>query len=375
MDSSDRLQKLGQDAYKRKDFRAALHSFNLILQLLKKDKIALEIYELGIRNVSSSDPNFKILHRLREHMSRTAKDPLAVLPTEIAKMIMEYLVFKQLVSLTCVSKTWRGFLQSIPSLWTRLDFSNARRSVPQRAVQQYIRHSQRQGNLLKKLPDIQELSLTNCDLETSLPTPGSAEMNQLRRLRLNKCQGLFYPEELPSLRALELVAFNDMLEFISDQEPDVRPMGFTEIAVPFCYTLCVEDLLRLVGSRTEELRKFSIAHCPFLSEFDLKSLVNTGLLDQVVDLDLSATQVTDKVVESLILRSPQLERINLCATKITGVAVKALITKPDNKLNYLDIRDCDRISADAIAFARATKGLTVQCSSSNIKRGKKIRFG
>ncbi|KAL8725163.1 MAG: hypothetical protein Q9181_006523 [Wetmoreana brouardii] len=548
MDPPDRLQKLGQDAYKSKNFKAALHSFNLalsqagetsttildnraatheklgdlqaalkdgrrmvsmdrtscagylrtgkILQLLKRDKIALEIYELGIRNASTSDPNFKVLHRLRDRMSRTAKDPLAFLPTEIAKMIMECLVFEQLVHLPRVSKRWREFLQSIPSLWTRLDFSNARRSVPQSAVQQYIRHSQRRvtdvlinhrlchwdsalhhivkecprlvylqldnldttdafmktvslpknlqslvlsersnislacvsrildqcpnliraefhrmdirniphsvlwpgdishlrvltlhcsgyngvrkqniGNLLKKIPDIQEISLTHCDLETPLPTPGSAEMNQLRRLRLNNCQGLFFPEGLPSLRTLELVQCGEMLRFLHDQEPEIRTVGFTEIAVPLCFNLHIEHFFGLVGSRTEELRKVNIAHCFHFTELALKTLVDMGLLDQVVDLDLSGTKVTDEVVESLVLRSHQLGRINLYATKITGVAVKALITKPDNKLNYLDIRDCNRISADAVAFARATKGLTVQCSSSDIKRGKKTRFG
>lgn len=44
-------------------------------------------------------------------------------------------------SLTRVSAQWQQYLKSIPALWTKLDFSSARKMVPRSAVQKYLNWS------------------------------------------------------------------------------------------------------------------------------------------------------------------------------------------------------------------------------------------
>ena len=200
MPANRRLQKRGRDQYKRKDFKAALKSFNSalsraettaidilddraatheklgdlhaalkdcrrmisidkgscaaycrtskILQLMEEDKKAVKVLEMGLRNVSPDDPDFKLLSTAQEGVHRITRDPLAVLPTEIALMIMRYLGFDQLVPLRRVSKTWRAFLQSAPALWKCLDFSKANSKLAYGALQRYIRCSKRQVTAL-----------------------------------------------------------------------------------------------------------------------------------------------------------------------------------------------------------------------------------
>ncbi|KAL9017749.1 MAG: hypothetical protein Q9185_004906 [Variospora sp. 1 TL-2023] len=179
MDPCDQLQKLGQGAYRCKNYPAALDFFNSVifqeknpaidvldnraatyeklgdlhaalkdgrrmitdhktscasaclnrpkgylrtgktLKLLGKPTTALGIYQYGLRNVPPDDPNFKVrvcllvlldhmltlsklLRRMHEDIIRSygtgrAKDPLTVLPAEIAEMILSYLDFRQIV--------------------------------------------------------------------------------------------------------------------------------------------------------------------------------------------------------------------------------------------------------------------------------------
>lgn len=202
-------------------------------------------------------------------------------------------------------------------------------------------------------------------------------MTQLEELRLIHCEGDLCPLALPSLRILNLIWCEHILEFLagSPETHDLRTSSLVELSLAESCGIDAQALFRLLGSKTEDLRKLDINSCWEVDESDLKSLVDKGILDQVVDLDLSGTHVTDEVIELLALRSHQLRRINFAMTKITGVSIKALITKTDSKLEYLNIRDCSKVSADAVAFARNQPGLTVQCSFSDVRGGKKIRYG
>lgn len=56
-------------------------------------------------------------------------DPLTVLPRELAETILQYLSFRQRMNACLVSKGWAQFIRSIPSLWSHLDLSSAKRKV------------------------------------------------------------------------------------------------------------------------------------------------------------------------------------------------------------------------------------------------------
>ncbi|KAL9047364.1 MAG: hypothetical protein Q9206_006825 [Seirophora lacunosa] len=314
--------------------------------------------------------------------SRTdrAKDPLTVLPAEIAEMILSYLDFRQVVSLIRVSSKWQECLISMPILWKSLDFSVAKASISPSAIQKYLGFSK--GNatkdpLLEQLTEIRELTLDNWSSSTNIPTPGKIEMDQLHHLRLrNFFGGGVSLQSLPRLRFLQLDGGYSLIRqpSIEDPEPDPRISGLVELLVPRA-TFKADELMRILGPNTGDLRRLSLPHAVWLEEADLDILVRSGMLDPILDLDLSGTKVTDEVIESLAPRARQLRSIRLGSTRITGISVKALVARSDCQLLHLDIRHCPNISKDAVDLARKKEGLKV--SSSDVMpnhRAKKVRY-
>ncbi|KAL8808198.1 MAG: hypothetical protein Q9182_000262 [Xanthomendoza sp. 2 TL-2023] len=307
-----------------------------ILQLMGKDALALGIYRYGLRKVSDSDPKLQLLRDICQQMKQKCEpgmpqDPLTVLPPEVAEMVMSYLDFRQVVSLTRVSTSWREFLKSVPNLWTSLDFSNAAVNIPQNAIRKLVEFL--------------------------------GEVN---------------PRALPSLQILELRDCDETLESFSDLStivtPDLRIGGIIELSLPFASNLEMNTLLQLLGSAPLGLRKLNLFHCAMITAVDLSSLIRMGYLDSVVDLDLSGTPVTDTVIESLTERAHGLKTIGLSQTAITGVAIKALLRNGGSKLQQLDIRRCYHISSDAFAFAREMKGLRLYSRRDESKGKKKVRY-
>ncbi|KAI4262194.1 MAG: hypothetical protein L6R42_002625 [Xanthoria sp. 1 TBL-2021] len=548
MDPSNQIQKLGQQEYRRKNYHAALNFFNSviatekqldvsvldcraatyeklgdlhtalkdgrrmisdyktdcagylrtgkILQLLDKDSVALGIYKYGLRNVSSSASQYQLLRDIHDSVNqkcgpRKARDPLTVLPVEIAQMIMSYMDFKHVVSLTRVSTTWRDYLKSTPGLWATLDFSKAKADVPKTAIQKYIRfsrgtvsrlttrqsinlqhvvtqckslehleigggysnaslikaasvarnlrclllparcetsldcvsqilgvcknlvraefhsvtstqsiHPRWQGDmsrlrtlvvkvtdvqgskpsfdsLMHMIPDIRELSLRGWKSKTTIPPANAVAMTRLEKLQLADFKGCVNPLALSALRTLDLDTCINVLHSFVDQgsRPDLRTDGIAELSLSCASDLSLECLVWLLGPKFDGLRKLHLPQCTEITDVGLRNLIDMGLIDHVVDLDLSGPRLTDSLIQLLAFRAFRLERIKVASTAITGVGVKALVTKPGSKLQYLDITDCMHVASDAVAFARHLKGLKVKCGQEEFRgKKKKIRF-
>ena len=201
-------------------------------------------------------------------------------------------------------------------------------------------------------------------------------MEQLERLELTKFQAQLSPQSLPSLRVLTLKDCPEILTSFraSEFKPDRRDSGYVEISIP-CTGLDAETLLQLLGSKVGDLRNLDLSHSHNLDEDSLAKIVSMGHMDHVLDLNLNGTGVTDQFIELLMTRARELTNVRFAFTQITGIGVKALVTRLDQKLRYLDIRDCIHVSSDAVAFARKTPGLTVRCGVSESWRGKKVRYG
>ncbi|KAI4086303.1 MAG: hypothetical protein LQ344_007650 [Seirophora lacunosa] len=234
-----------------------------------------------------------------------------------------------------------------------------------------------QDPLLEQLTEIRELTLDNWSSSTNIPTPGRIEMDQLHHLRLrNFFGGGVSLQSLPRLRFLQLDGGYSLIRqpSIEDPEPDPRISGLVELLVPRA-TFKADELMRILGPKTGDLRRLSLPHAVWLEEADLDILVRSGMLDPILDLDLSGTKVTDEVIESLAPRARQLRSIRLGSTRITGISVKALVARSDCQLLHLDIRHCPNISKDAVDLARKKEGLKV--SSSDVMpnhRAKKVRY-
>ena len=107
----------------------------------------------------------------------------------------------------------------------------------------------------------------------------------------------------------------------------------------------------------------------------MKELIMDRWLDSITDLDLSSTMADDEVVQVLALKLYHLKVFSIASTKVTGVGVKALVSKPGEKLEFLNVRNCNAMYNDAIVFARL-QGIQVAFgwSSDSKKTGKKIRL-
>ncbi|KAL8882524.1 MAG: hypothetical protein Q9198_000492 [Flavoplaca austrocitrina] len=528
MDASNQIQKLGQQEYRRKNYHAALNFFDSvistekqldvsvldcraatyeklgdlhaalkdgrrmisgyktdcagylrtgkILQLLDKDSVALGIYKYGLRKKCGPS---------------RAKDPLTVLPLEIAQMIMSFLDFRHIVSLTRVSRSWRDYLKSTPRLWANLDFSKAKANISRSAVQKYILFSGRtvarlttqqsinlqhvvtqcknlehlqigggysnaslikaisiarnltclllpsrcetsldcisqilgvctnlaraefhsvtstpsivpkwqgdmsrlrtlvvkvtsdQGSkplfdpLMLKIPEIRELSLAGWKSRTAIPPASGLAMSRLVKLQLSDFKGDVSPLALSSLRTLDLDTCMNIIHAFSNHanQSDLRTDGIAELSLSCASALDLHCLVWLVGPNFDGLKKLHLPQCIEITDTCLRTIISMGIIDHVIDLDLSGPRLSDHLVQLLAFRAFRLERIKVASTPITGVGVKALVTKPGSKLQYLDITDCSHVSSDAIAFARHLKGLTLKCGQEKFYgKKKKVRY-
>ncbi|KAL8713316.1 MAG: hypothetical protein Q9220_002515 [cf. Caloplaca sp. 1 TL-2023] len=232
-----------------------------------------------------------------------------------------------------------------------------------------------QDDILRAIPEIRDLTLSNCMSDTVIPSPGDIPMAHLQHLRLTNYFGEVHPEDLLTLRTLELARCAWSLQRFSTSESitESNAAGLEVFSAWKAYDMTMRDLLRLLGSDFSKLRKLNLGHCLSITAEKMMTLISMGVMDQVVELDLSNTQVTDEVIKSLAARTPRLTRIKISLTKATGIGIKYLLLKPGSKLQYLDISGCGSVSQDAVAFARRVKGLTVACSSMDAKGGKKVQ--
>ncbi|KAL8692553.1 MAG: hypothetical protein Q9218_002446 [Villophora microphyllina] len=230
--------------------------------------------------------------------------------------------------------------------------------------------------LLQRIPNIRELYLANSDIEFAIPTPGVLEMNQLETLKLVSCTANVSAQCLPSLRIFRLQDHYPTDLSSPVDTSNLRNSSLVEFSVSMSNELLLHDILSALGPKTDGLRKFNVSHSLGIGNAGLRTLITGGILDQVVDLDISGLDGTrDDIMELLLLKAHRLKRVSLSSTKITGITIKALITKPGDRLEYLDISHCQRISADAIALARDQRGLIVKCNSETMKGARRVRYG
>ena len=95
-----------------------------------------------------------------------------------------------------------------------------------------------------------------------------------------------------------------------------------------------------------------------------------GCLDHysVKNLRLRWQYLGDDDTDSFIRKVPNVETVRLENARITGVFIAALLRRPDNKLKYLCLQDCDNVSRDAIEFARSL-GVTVEVKCTQSVQG------
>ncbi|KAK1074819.1 hypothetical protein LTR74_000663 [Friedmanniomyces endolithicus] len=175
-----------------------------ILVKMEKESVAFDIYSHGLKNVKHAGQGYELLRTahvaLMNRLSPPKSvDPFTVLPRELAEQILEYLTFQQRMNACLVSKQWKSFFRSVPSLWQHLDLSDARRKVRPAFISRAINVGRQRltSATLHKLYDfdktlaalirhcpLQDLTLLDTGVQSQNLVDLLREAAQLRALRI-----------------------------------------------------------------------------------------------------------------------------------------------------------------------------------------------
>ncbi|KAF7512612.1 hypothetical protein GJ744_000873 [Endocarpon pusillum] len=106
----------------------------------------------------------------------------------------------------------------------------------------------------------------------------------------------------------------------------------------------------------------------------LSSLLAAGKLSQLTFLGLRDIDLVDEHVQSIAVGCPMLEHVEFSGLRITGVAIKEICMR--TQIKELRLSACPRISADAIAWARAREiTVVIQEPGRTQTSGRRVRYG
>lgn len=87
----------------------------------------------------------------------------------------------------------------------------------------------------------------------------------------------------------------------------------------------------------------------------------------VTMLSLAGLPWQEKYLQAMCQKHPNLKRLDLSKTPVTGVLVKELCTREVGPLEWLCLVDCNRVGSDAIEFARSLGTQVEYCARVNGK--------
>lgn len=190
-----------------------------------------------------------------------------------------------------------------------------------------------------KLQNLQNLDLAGSDMGRLPRLPESIQI-----LNLSRCQ-------------VSSLSFGSAV-FADDMKPIWLP-NLKALSLSQMYSLRIQWLQHLLSANRGNLTLLNLRHCSTLTDQDIFSLIHDGYFQAVTDLCLMACNFTDETAELLALASSGLTNLDVDATNLSGVGVKALVLKPGCKLKKLKLNKCMFISKDAVDFARA-HGINVE---------------
>lgn len=123
-----------------------------------------------------------------------------------------------------------------------------------------------------------------------------------------------------------------------------------------------------------QLRSLTLDHLNYDDIGILDSFFAEGYFSRLAILAITQSQtLTDDLLQVIGANCPCLSFLD-CSYSIplTGVGVKAVVTKIGRTLRRLNLRNCENVSSDAVSWARS-RGVTVEFMfSDQSRKGKKV---
>ncbi|KAF2166506.1 hypothetical protein M409DRAFT_66547 [Zasmidium cellare ATCC 36951] len=416
----------------REDATGYLRAGQVLLKM-EKESTALEIYAYGLKSIKHVGVGFEKLKKAHDDLQQQLApqksiDPLSVLPRELAIFILEYLNFRQRIAISRVSKGWKSFIKSEPTLWAHLDFSGARKKVRTSFISTAINAGRSKittatlnqlwdfdktlAALIKHCP-LESLGLANTGFQGQNLVDALKKATKLREFAsqtgtdigdktlqlILECRGstlevlkfsskqtkLFFPQRLDALKLPVLTTFDfdvpevipywEVLTQLVTHSPKLQSLRFLHLdipGVPFHHaTALLDNDVSNDKKQLSKLKAFYIHNAVvegISDPFELR-----GRLSQLQELGIThCLSLKDEHVDILLEHGKKLQILDLRCTSITGVAVKAIVQSGGVK--KLVAYDCDKIGRDAIDWARK-QGLQVDFKmTSNETGGKKVRY-
>jgi len=206
-------------------------------------------------------------------------------------------------------------------------------------------------DLLEAIPNIAFLSISDWPLSSSTGIFDFTHLEGLSRLELNGVCLKKIPR-LPS--SITHLLLNRNVELKAEEDE--------EFMLPLLETFSCEDT-QLEAHSIKAITTSSIKAGNLKSLFvghraiDLSGPTDLGYphSETVEELSLAHLWTSEKELLTIIDLYPNLRRIDISNTKITGVGVKHLISMG---IKWLNLNECSHISPDAIEYARG-KGVEV----------------
>ncbi|KAL2071543.1 hypothetical protein VTL71DRAFT_12778 [Oculimacula yallundae] len=213
-------------------------------------------------------------------------------------------------------------------------------------------------------PNVTSVILTNWNIVVNLvdATPWKA----LERLDLTDTQLTRLPKLPPTLKHLVL-SENPQLNLGPNEE---RPSPLPLLEIFACASTALDsEALKILTSasiKAGNLRRLTIGDRMVNPNQDLVK-EEFPACDTLEELSLASMILTDRPALDIVSLYPNIKRLDISATHISGVAVKAFVNMG---LKWLRINECDRISADAVEWAR---GKDIEIIHNLMSRGTQVR--
>jgi len=213
-------------------------------------------------------------------------------------------------------------------------------------------------------PNATSAILTNWKISANLVD--ATAWRYLERLDLTDTQITRLPKLPPTLKHLVL-SENPQLNLGPDEE---RPTLLPLLEAFACASTSLNSealkILTAASIKSGSLKRLTIG--------DRIVNPNVGLVKEefppcetLEELSLASMILNDRTALEIVSLYPNLKMLDISATHITGVAVKAFVSMG---LKWLKINECDRISADAVEWAR---GKDIEIIHNLLSRGVRVR--
>lgn len=222
--------------------------------------------------------------------------------------------------------------------------------------------------LLAKIPKVHKLMLSNWSWSSDsvLSHTNFTNLSELQQLKMVRNYNLVFPRLPPSLRILnlwrcttdKLLSQEGKENLISNSLPELKDLALTEFT-----DLTLNGLLSLLNASKGKLELLDVESCIQLESKDINTLVESSYLEKVTRLTLCKLPINDSTAELIAQNLPRLRNIDLSLTRVTGIGVKAIVLKPDSRLERLVLNGCG-LNRDVIDFAIA-HGITVDHGNSS----------